>query len=416
MIAHFGTACSGASQAFTVTTLSGNSLNGPPVGIDPLNGNAQLYQGTLNVSQLLDLDQSPGTSVSNNTALVYNSDRVSAEPIISVQVQTQNTTTLPSTISAQLTWNGGTPQATQTYSTTGLSTGELLTLAQQVSSPVSVTGLYNYSLTVVIPYPTPVTQTFIGTTAVIAEDSSAYGAGWTLSGVDRLYSVTGGVFREYGSGGWGYYQTTGTYTYSSPSWDTGTLTGLMAGGYQYILPDGETWNYNSSGYLTSYVSADGLSTTTYTWSSGLLSTIATPDGAVSTFTYSSGKLSTIATGGRTVTMTVSGGDLTQITNADGSTRAFGYTSHKLISDSIAGQPTTYAYSDGVLDGWTAGSGSTAGSYTLVPEVVPGLGALIPKPAGASYPWLSSPIRWATNSPMPWTTRPGFWSSGMPRAI
>ncbi len=73
--------------------------------------------------------------------------------------------------------------------------------------------------------------------------------------------------------------------------------------------------------MTSYVSADGLATTTIAYNgSNQVSTITTPDGATSTMTYSSGLLSTIATGGRTVTLTMSSGDLTQITNADGSAR------------------------------------------------------------------------------------------------
>ena len=273
-----------ASQPFTINALSTSTLYGPPVGIDPLHGDAELYEGTLTVSQPLDLDQSPGTSLSNNIALVYNSDRVGAEPIISAQLQTANNAPLPATITVQLTWNGGTPQTAQTYYTSGLSAGELFTLAQQVNTAVTTTGLYNYSLQVVLNYGTPVTLTYSGTTAVIAEDSSPYGAGWTFSGVDRLYSVTGGILREYGSGGWGFYATSGS-GYTSPSWDYGTLSNV-SGGYQYVTPDNETWNFNSSGYLTSYVSADGLFTTTYTYNgSNQLSTISTPDGAVSTFTY-----------------------------------------------------------------------------------------------------------------------------------
>jgi Bacterial Ig-like domain len=241
-----------ASQAFTVNALATSSLSGPPTGPDPINGNALDFQGTLTVSQLLDLDQSPGTAVSNNTALVYNSDRVNPEPILYGQVQTQNNVALPSTITIQLTWNG-TAQTAQTYSTTGLAAGELFTFSQQVSSAVSTTGLYNYSLQAVLNYGTPVTLTYSGSTAVTAETSSAYGAGWTLSTVDKLYSVTGGILRELGSGGWDYYASTGTYTYSSPAWDTGTLTGLVGGGYQYVLPDGATWKFNSSGVRISIV-------------------------------------------------------------------------------------------------------------------------------------------------------------------
>ncbi len=167
----------GAGMPFSIGTITIPTLTTvtppPPEGIDPIHGDAELYQGTLTLSVPLDLDQSPGTDVSGNMALVYNSDRVNAQPIISAQVQTPNNVPLPSTISAQLTWNG-TAQTTQNYSTTGLSAGELFQLSQQVSSPVTTTGVYPYTLQVVLNYTTPVTMTYSGSYFVDAEDSSAY--------------------------------------------------------------------------------------------------------------------------------------------------------------------------------------------------------------------------------------------------
>ena len=287
---------------FTIASTSSSTLSDGTYALDALQGDAKDLLGTNTVVQPLQLGQS--AAADGFFSLVYNSDRVSPEPIITAAVQTQNNVALPATITAQLTWNGGTPQTAQNYSTTGFTAGQELFLAQQVSSAVSTTGAYSYSMQVVLNYTTPVTLTYSGTMDVVAETSSGYGAGWTIGGVDRLISVTGGVLREYGSGGESFYATSGS-GYTSPAGDSGILTNVGGGGYQYTTPDGETWNFNSNGYMTSYVSADGLATTTIAYNgSNQVSTITTPDGATSTMTYSSGLLSTIATGSRTVTLTM----------------------------------------------------------------------------------------------------------------
>src|SRR5262249_41218397 len=82
--------------------------------IDPRTGDALLQRGNLTLAHGLDLDQSPGTSVGGDPALVYNSERVSVQPIIVAQVQSDSSQALPSTITAQLTWNG-TAQASQNF-------------------------------------------------------------------------------------------------------------------------------------------------------------------------------------------------------------------------------------------------------------------------------------------------------------
>src|SRR5262245_34976594 len=96
-------------------------------------------RGNLNLPHALDLDLSPGTAAGADPSLSYNSERVSVQPILQVQVQSDNAVALPATITAQLTWNGGAPQTAQNFSTTGRTPGELLILAQQVNAPVSTT-------------------------------------------------------------------------------------------------------------------------------------------------------------------------------------------------------------------------------------------------------------------------------------
>src|SRR5262249_54860987 len=100
---------------------------------DPEDGSPEENIGDVTAGQPLDLDRSPGTRQSGGTTLVYHSDTVSVRPIVQAQVQADNATALPPTITAQLTWDG-TAQTAQTYSTSGLNKGDLINVAQQVSS------------------------------------------------------------------------------------------------------------------------------------------------------------------------------------------------------------------------------------------------------------------------------------------
>src|SRR5262249_10165140 len=131
------------SDATTVTITDVTTPTVLPAQVltsDPLDGLAREQLGNASARHLLDLDRSPGTIQSGNAALVYNSDSVHVRPIVAADIQTDNAQILPATITVVLTWNNGTPQTAQTYSTSGFSPGDLLTVAQQVASPVTTTG------------------------------------------------------------------------------------------------------------------------------------------------------------------------------------------------------------------------------------------------------------------------------------
>src|SRR5262249_3796579 len=127
-------------------------------GVDPVQtttyqfGTATIQPntGTLQVTHPLDFDQSPGTGVGGNPALVYNVDRVSPRPIIETTLDSDPSGSVPTNISVQLTWNNGTPQTAVNFSTTGHSAGDVYLLDAQVSStnaPTS-TGAYPWSITI----------------------------------------------------------------------------------------------------------------------------------------------------------------------------------------------------------------------------------------------------------------------------
>jgi RHS repeat-associated protein len=363
--------------------------------VDPFTGDPLLQRGNVTLSQPLDLDQSPGTADGGSPALVYNSERVGVKPIIQASVQLDNSISSYGTLTATLTWNGGTPQTGQGFATSGLASGDLALVGQQVSTAVSTTGRYVYSLQMNLATPA-VSRTVTGVAYVVAEDNSPFGAGWTLAGVDKLVSVTAtltyaaGMLREYGSGGYGFYADNGAGGYTSPAGDNGTLSKATAGGvttYTYSRPDGSTQTFDSNGYEVKATSADGFAAITYTYTSGNLTGIATPDGALTTLTLASGKVTTIATGSRSVLLTQTGSDLTTIQNADGALQTLAYDgNHHLTDDRLSVLRGTYAYSSGVETGFTTGdssSDSSAGSSTVSPAILSGLSSLAAGPVFAS---------------------------------
>src|SRR5262249_53609327 len=153
---------------------SGWTASGQVLTADPSGGLSLEQLGNVTVSAALDLDQSAGGGDCScgdglgDAALVYNSDSVSVKPIIAAAVQTGNAQARPATTTAQSTWNGGTPQTAPQSSTTGSSPGDVLPLAQQVSSVVSTTGRYPYSLQVTMDYGTPIVRTVTGTAYVVS--------------------------------------------------------------------------------------------------------------------------------------------------------------------------------------------------------------------------------------------------------
>jgi hypothetical protein len=368
---------------------SGWTITDTTPQFDPFTGDPLLQRGNLTVSQPLDLDQSPGTTVGGSPALVYSSERTSAKPIIQAQIQSDSSVALPSTITAQLTWNG-TAQTAQTFNTTGLNAGDLITVAQQVSSAVSSTGRYTYTLTVTMNYGTAIVRSVTGATFVDVEDSSVLGAGWTLGSVDKLVSVSqqtvgtytfaAGLERVLDSGGQEFFAQSGS-NYTSPAGDNGTLS-AVGSNYQYLTPDGRKENFNSSGQETSFVSPDGLATIAYSYTGSNLTGISTPDGALTTLAYTSTQ-DTIKTGTRTVTLTLdsSTNHLTNIANPDGGLRSLSYdSSHHLTQDQFGSLSTTYAYSNGVYSSTTPGDG---GAFSISPQSTFGLSSLAAAPLWAS---------------------------------
>src|SRR5262249_37449433 len=145
------------------------ALTDASVIVDPFQGDPLLQRGNLTVMHALDLDKSPGTWRANDPALVYSSERVQPKPIIQAQLPSDSSSSLPANITVTLTWNG-TAQASSSFSTSGRSAGEVFTLAQQVSTAVTTSGRYAWTLDVSFNNGSPISRSVSGVAYVIVED------------------------------------------------------------------------------------------------------------------------------------------------------------------------------------------------------------------------------------------------------
>ena len=269
-------------------------------------------------------------------ALTYDSLTAKPEPIITVE-NTLTSATVPSQVSAQLTFNGGTPLTTYYYNTsTGSSTlnpGDVQQINLQATNATSLaTGLYTYSAQVVDIGTTVPTLTYSGSTNLLNYSSNAFGAGWTLQGLEHIYSETGGVILDVGDDGrslWFTNGVSGGSTYTDPAGEFSTLTknAGSGGGWTDTLTDGTQITFNSGGFETASIDLNG-NHTTYSYSSGgNLTSIEDYLGKNTTFTYSGGSLQSIEDpASRFTTFTQSGGNLTQAELPDGSTWGYTYAS------------------------------------------------------------------------------------------
>ena len=78
-----------------------------------------------------------------------------------------------------------------------------------------------------------------GTATVINESGSAFGHGWTLDGLDKIISATGGVILNLGGGGNSLWFSgsfgSGGGTYTDPAGDFSTLVKNSNGSYTDTL-------------------------------------------------------------------------------------------------------------------------------------------------------------------------------------
>jgi RHS repeat-associated protein len=349
--------------------------------------------GGVRVSVPLDFDQSPGTTVGGDPALVYSSDTLGTRPVIEATLATDPSQTAPTSVQVQLTWDSSPPQPWQTFNTVGYAPGEPIHLDLRLAATVAKTGVFPWVLHIrEITGGTPVDAEISGKARVVVRDATGtdtdpYGPGWGLAGVPRLYPQTdngpnslGSILWVDGSGDSELFAvdfTNGGWV--SPPGDFGTLSRDDSGsGYLYAAKGRTWWHFDQNGLLTSVVDPDGVTRSYHYDSSGRLDEFDSPDNGVTFLNYVGAELATIdepsggaEPGGRVVTLSYgTAGDLTGVTDATGATRTFGYDSdHHLVSDHWAPLQTTFTYDPDT--GTLASVDRGEGDVTLLTSAVAG---------------------------------------------
>ncbi len=124
--------------------------------------------------------------------LAYNSQSANPQPLIIERHTLSDTLAAPTYTSVQLTLNG-TAGTTYYYDTSKLSPGSIQEVPQAAAAASLSTGRYAYSFTVADVRTTTTTSTVSGVLSLDNESGSAFGAGWTLAGLGRVYPLSGGV-------------------------------------------------------------------------------------------------------------------------------------------------------------------------------------------------------------------------------
>lgn len=212
---------------------------------------------------------------------------------------------------------------------------------------------------------------------VLNEGTSAYGAGWSIAGLQRLIinSSPAGVLAIDGAGGASFFRgscpSSGTCTFASPSADFSVLkyTGSTAT-YQRSYPDGSVVKFGSDGKMTSSCDRFNNCTAFSFNGSGLLATVTDPTLTAISLNYagSPAVLSTITVPGgsasRTSAFSISSGNLNSIQDPDNISTSFSYDSNHRLTQTTdrRGKAWNYAYKvDGTLDSLQAPTITIAGN-------------------------------------------------------
>jgi RHS repeat-associated protein len=312
-----------------------------------------LNSGDLRLTHPLDFDQSPGTSVGGDPALVYNSETINVRPVVQIDLTGAQLAVTPNQIKAQLTWGDRSPEDWVTLPVNSLSAQGGYLISLPVKDPVTASGIYKWTVHLqLFDGSQPLDAYYHGTYQVVASDvtnsstSDPYGAGWSIAGIDRLAVNDSGALYIYGSGGSRFFQDAGRGSYTSPPEDFGTLVKNGDNSFTYTAKDHTAYHFTSQGLLSSVVDRDGL-TRSYSYDGeGRLTEVDAPDGSKTFFHYNGGQTLIQEPGNRTVELDLNGSDLAAIHDVDQaqSVRSFSYDSKDHVTeDKWAPLDATFQY-------------------------------------------------------------------------
>jgi YD repeat-containing protein len=325
--------------------------------------------------------------------LVYASQTAAApgaaEFKLGVDVHLKSGVVAPTALTGTLTL-GTLAGCAQSWTTTGWPTGGVRRVVARCTglalSQAATALPFTLQLTATINGH-PTTRSLTGTAIVLARGSSAFGAGWSLAGLEQLYFPLDTTERLWVSGDGSarvYHRVAGSASTfvadsldgpDSLTWNATTLR------YTRWAPERLQIQFDQAGEHVATVNRLGQTTAFY-WSSGRLDSLTVPPAAAHLtwhFTYTSGHLSSVTappgpSGARTVTVYVSQSpaQVDSIRDLDGTQVHFSYsgTSHLVtsVTDPL-GHSTTFSY--GAANTLASVTVPTDASHSLVTSFLPG---------------------------------------------
>ncbi len=264
-------------------------------------------------------DGAPATA--HNLALVYDSVLAQPDQVIEAEIGFSTDYPVSDTLTAALTFNG-VSQPSAYFNMNSMGGNGQVHIAMQVDTSGLASGRYPYSITV-SGQSAAAPVTISGAVNVVNDSASPFGKGWDMPGLYRLFQnnvpgVPAGLLLSTGDAGAWYYSQNQDGSFASPAGPLAfsTLTAVAGGGWQLVTHQGITFNFNSSGYLTSRVERTG-ETTLYNWTDHELTSIVDQFGRVVPLTYSGGLLASIGDfAGSTWVVAHSGTNLVSISEPD----------------------------------------------------------------------------------------------------
>lgn len=289
-----------------------------------------------------------------NVTLVYNGDRVNPAPFVHVNVSPDlGYGQMPTQYRLQVKVNGAfvtflNGEDTLRFAYPGSAT---VRLGGQFDASAYATGMYKLEIVVSAKYTSGLIANVYQTKLlVVNETSSPIARGWTLAGVQRLYSQGDSALITEGDGSAVYFRKDNG-VFMTPAGEFSRLVSGMPGGgsgWTRLYPDSTKIVFNTAGRMTEARDRfNNTATITYD-GSNRVSKIRDPQNLPITLTYNANGLSTITdTMGRTTTITVDATKrLTAIRDPDNISTTFGYDVPGLRLSTITnrrGHTTTLGY-------------------------------------------------------------------------
>jgi hypothetical protein len=172
----------GPQSTSTVTIFEPtNAIGTAPIGVDPsqgeLVGNVYPLNGSFALTHPLDDSLNPSacgcSTLGGDLNATFRSDSDSPKPILQAVFGSDPSRGVPTSLTAQLTWNG-TAQTAESFGLAGHSAGDVYLLDLQVANAVTATGVYPWSVTVSATFASgpSASKTISGVDPVVVNGSS----------------------------------------------------------------------------------------------------------------------------------------------------------------------------------------------------------------------------------------------------